>query len=575
MHLNTLVDLPDIPGKIVIQKKKNASYVHYEYDRVYDPVRKFNVPKRVVIGKLSQSDDRKMYPNPKFLKYFPAVDVSSSMADSPRSCCLKIGSWLAIRSVIEHYGLWRTVGDIVGKDAGLFLDLAAYSIVSENNAGQYYPDYAYCHPLFTRDMRIYSDSKVSAFLSAMPEHWSAGFLNEWNSRMDHRERIYISYDSTNKNCQAGDIEMVEYGHAKEDKGLPVFNYSIAYDRTNRVPLFYEDYPGSIVDVSQLQFMLEKARSYGYRRCGFILDRGYFSKANIGYMDECGYEFIIMVKGMKQLVSALVLKHKGSFETDRSCFIRGHKVYGKTVKAKLYADDERDRYFHVYHSSTLECSQRGCLEANLERMGKFLARHRQKPVELPQPFHKYFELYFNETTKAIAHWRERVDVIQEELSLCGYFSIVTSENMTAQDAMSLYRGRDASEKLFRSDKTYLGNKSLRICSERSADAKVFIEFVALIIRNRIYTLLKDEMAKMEKRPNFMTVPAALKELDKIEMVRHFDGVYRLDHAVTKTQKVILKALGLDKDSVRKTALFVSTALGAEGNAAIESSSDDEE
>jgi len=227
MYLNTLVDLPGMPGKIVIQKKKDSTYVHYEYDRVYDPLRKFNVPKRVVIGKLSQSDERKMYPNQNFLKYFPSVDVSSITADSSRSCCLRIGSWMAIRSIIEHYGLQKIVGDIVGKDAGLFLDLAAYSIVSENNAGQYYPDYAYSHPLFTQGMRIYSDSKVSNFLSTMPEQWSAEFLNNWNSRMDHRERIYIAYDSTNKNSQAGDIEMVEYGHAKDDEELPLFNYSIA------------------------------------------------------------------------------------------------------------------------------------------------------------------------------------------------------------------------------------------------------------------------------------------------------------------------------------------------------------
>jgi len=160
----------------------------------------------------------------------------------------------------------------------------------------------------------------------------------------------------------------------------------------------------------------------------------------------------------------------------------------------------------------------------------------------------------------------VDVIQEELSLCGYFSIVTSEKMTARDAIDFYNGRDASEKLFRSVKSYLGNSGPRIYCEESAETKVFIEFTALIIRNRIYTLLKDGMARMEKRPNFMTIPAALKELDKIEMVRQFDGVYRLDHAVTKAQKVILKALGLDKDSVHTTALFVSTALGAEGNAA---------
>lgn len=97
----------------------------------------------------------------------------------------------------------------------------------------------------------------------------------------------------------------EYGHAKEDNGLPVFNYSIDYDCNNREPLFYEGYPGSIVDVSQLQCMLDKAMAYGYKNAGFILDRGYFSRENIKYMDKCGYDFVIMVKGMKALVNDAV------------------------------------------------------------------------------------------------------------------------------------------------------------------------------------------------------------------------------------------------------------------------------
>ena len=202
-----------------------------------------------------------------------------------------------IRKVIEEYGLHDMLERIIGEDSGLFLDLVAYSIITENNAGQYYPDYAYNHPLFTEDMRIYSDSKVSTFLNSMTVDQSVAFLNQWNESRDHRERIYISYDSTNKNCQAGDIEIAEFGHAKEDKGVPVINYSIAYDKTNREPLFYEEYPGSIVDISQLQYMLEKARGYGYRKAGFILDRGYFSKENIRYMDKCHYDFVIMMKGM--------------------------------------------------------------------------------------------------------------------------------------------------------------------------------------------------------------------------------------------------------------------------------------
>ena len=43
------------------------------------------------------------------------------------------------------------------KGTGLFLDLASYYLTTENNAGQYYPDYAYNHPLFTPEYKIYSD----------------------------------------------------------------------------------------------------------------------------------------------------------------------------------------------------------------------------------------------------------------------------------------------------------------------------------------------------------------------------------------------------------------------------------
>ncbi|MCI7789392.1 MAG: hypothetical protein MR531_01200 [Lachnospiraceae bacterium] len=71
---------------------------------------------------------------------------------------MRIGTYLVIRNIIAEYGLEDILDSIIGKDSGLFLDIAAYTIVTENNAGQYYPDYAYNHPLFTNDMRVYSDS---------------------------------------------------------------------------------------------------------------------------------------------------------------------------------------------------------------------------------------------------------------------------------------------------------------------------------------------------------------------------------------------------------------------------------
>lgn len=59
-----------------------------------------------------------------------------------------------------------------------------------------------------------------------------------------------------------------------------------------------------------------------------------------------------------------------------------------------------------------------------------------------------------------------------------------------------------------------------------------------------------MEKQESKPNYMTVPIALSELEKVELVRGLDGRYRFDHAVATAQKKILKVFQMDADSVRK-------------------------
>ena len=42
---------------------------------------------------------------------------------------------------------------------------------------------------------------------------------------------------------------------------------------------------------------------------------------------------------------------------------------------------------------------------------------------------------------------------------------------------------------------------------------------------------------------MTVPAALKELEKIELLKGADNTYNLDYSVTSNQKAILNAFGM--------------------------------
>ena len=562
MYLGCRVKIPRDGGNITVKTINGTPYVYIEKGRTYSKEKKYSIPKRTCIGKRDNEQPDFMFPNEKFLKFFPREALPSEKDGRIRSGCLHVGVFFVIRKIISDYKLDEMITRIIGQDAGLFLDLAAYSIITEDNAGQYYPDYAYNHALFTDNMKVYSDSKVSDFLKDVTVDQRIQFLNEWNAKRDHREKIYISYDSTNKKSQAGEIDMVELGHAKEGIEEDIFNYAVAYDRNNREPLFYESYPGSIVDVSQLQHTLKKAKSYGYEHIGFILDRGYFCKENIRFMDDNGYDFVIMVKGMKSLVSSLILEVQGSFENDRRNSIRAFKVSGTTVKRKLYAGDSEERYFHIYYDDGKKAGEREIFEDKIDRMSRKLRDLMGEPVRPGGDYKKYFDLVFwheGLEDEKFMSGIERADVINREIQLCGYFVIVTSAKMTAEEALVLYKSRDASEKTFRADKSYLGARAERVYSNESADTKIFIGFVATIIRSRIYTLLKDEAARLDKKPNYMTVPAAIKELEKIEMLKGADNEYNLDYAVTATQKTILKAFDMTADNIQRQARGLSADL----------------
>ena len=560
MYLDYLVDVPDEKGKITFREKGNAKYVYYEYERVYDPKRKYTTVKRATIGKLSDEDPSMMRPNENFRKYFPEVEAPEERENSGRSSALKTGTYMVINQVVKDMGLDEKLEAAFGaRNSGLILDLAAYSIITENNAAQYYPDYAYNHPLFTPNMKAYSDSTISDFLRDLSEDQRQMFLDLWNEERNRRERIYVSYDSTNKNCEAGDISMVEYGAAKVDAGLPIFNYSVAYDVNNREPLTYEKYPGSINDVSQLQFIIAKMKSYGYNNIGFILDRGYFSKENLKFMDDNGFSFIIMVKGMKNFIHDQIRKHKGSFESSWGNQIAEFGVYGKTDHTFLYTTDTKKRYIHMYYSAAKAAGERARFEENIQQMQRYLDANRNVKGEFGSAFEKYFFLHRDEESGVLVYAEPKLQAIQDELELCGYFAIITSEKMDAKQAIRLYKSRDASEKLFRADKSFLGNGVLRVASQEAADNKIFIGFIALIIRCRIYTALKDKVSTMIKKPNYFTVPAAIRELEKIELSRQLDNVYRLDHAVTKAQKEILSAFGIEGAQVKYKAAFISEAL----------------
>lgn len=149
MYYDFLVKIPENTGKISKNKRGNTTHIEYTYGRKYNPEKQYNAPQQTTIGKLSDKDSTTMYPNPNFEKFFPEVNLPAESNDSSRSSSIRVGAFLIIKKSLKNTNFLITLYSWDQRGRGLLLDLAVYSIISESNAAQHYPEYAYNHPLIT------------------------------------------------------------------------------------------------------------------------------------------------------------------------------------------------------------------------------------------------------------------------------------------------------------------------------------------------------------------------------------------------------------------------------------------
>lgn len=131
-----------------------------------------------------------------------------------------------------------------------------------------------------------------------------------------------------------------------------------------------------------------------------------TEKNFEYMDECGYSFIIILKGNNPLVRELILEKKGTFEKKRSCYIREEGVAGTTIKRKMFETDKKERYFHLYYSISRENRERNELEEDLKKMADAMKRQEGREYQFSQRYEEYYNLYYQTIT-------EKVQVIKEK------------------------------------------------------------------------------------------------------------------------------------------------------------------
>lgn len=529
-------------------KRGDKIKVYKIIEKIYKKDKKYNVDKRCVIGVMI--DDKYMQPNENFFKYYPELYLQNKN-NIEKSDCINVGLYIIIQKLLEELKLNEALDEIYDTKSNIIKDLVSYLIQSENNVIQHFNNYEYNHPLFNK--KDVSDSYVSNMFKEMSISKHEQFLQLWNKNQSHNEKCYISYDSTNVSTSSEGVELAEYGHAKIDKGLPVVNTSLAFNETKHTPLFYENYPGSIIDNTEFSNSIETANRYGYTNIGFILDRGYFSKKNIKYLDDHNYDFIIMAKGNANFVKNSIDEAKKMFVENSAYYDSKSKLYALTLQKKLYSDDNKKRYIHVYCNETQGVAEKinilnqiNILEEDIKKM----INAKEVYFEKLKQCKKYFNIDIEEKKgkNVIKSYHRNEEEIQKTILRCGCFVIITSEKMDEKEALRKYRNRDGIEKIFLMTKSFLGEDIFRVHTDETLNSKQQMIFIATILRNEIFNKLST--IKECDNKNY-TVPAVIRELEKVHIIQNLDGTYRMPLMLTKKQKDIFNCFDMKESEIKKS------------------------
>ena len=350
----------------------------------------------------------------------------------------------------------------------------------------------------------------------------------------------LIYDITSLSSYSQLINLLEYGYNRDGEALPQINLSLILDKDNGIPVMYDLFPGSISDVSTLSGTLKKVKAYGIQNYIAIMDRGFFSLANLCELIHNGISFVMAAKLQLNDLKHLLTETQKDIEDVKYI----HKFNKDPIFAKpiTYKVDSIEVHGYAYYDPKLEQNEKQTLLSRLYDIREELLKVRLKKKSNPfvifkekaHGFGNYFDWqvigdHFDVSIKQNA--------AAQRMNKMGKYILFYSGDFDWMKCLSLYRERDEIEKSFKTLKNEIDILPLNTHSEKTTKGFIFIAFLSLIIRTRLITMMRDA-GLIDK----YSVELLLLQLEKLRKIALADGQIFVTE-MTKKQREILQALNL--------------------------------
>ena len=530
---------------IVTQTDKRSG-ITYAYETTYrwDKEKKQSRAKRICVGKVDQQTGEIVPTRGRARKGESKIPDHLPVKRGPKPFVatrhLYYGATYLLEAFADQIGLTTDLKACFPDIYTKLLSVAFYLILEDNNPLYRFEKWnlTHRHP-YGKDI---ASPRSSELFAAITDDQIANFLRLQAKRRVEEE--YWAYDSTSISSYSESLLQAQWGKNKENDKLPQINLLLVFGEKSGLPFYYRKLAGNIPDSKTVKHLLEDLDILGFGKTKFVMDRGFYSEANINGLYKDHVKFLVGAK----LSLSFIKKNLDRVYDDIRMFNNydeGLSTYGYTVTAdwdytqdRPYKGDtikdKRRIYIHYYYSIERGADEEQAFDKKIATLHRELLSGNTVEAHATA-YSKYFVV--TETPRRGRQVTFKDDVIKAARRNIGYFALITNEKMDAFTALHLYRMKDVVEKAFGNLKDRLNMRRLLAKSEKNLDGKIFNEFIALILISHL-----DHKMKEANLYKMYTMQQLLDTLDVIECFEDKSHALRLGELLNK-QVAIYEALGV--------------------------------
>lgn len=390
------------------------------------------------------------------------------------------------------------------------------------------------------DLPLTSQS-LSDFLGALGE---SSIPSDFSKRLIEKvgQGQPLLYDITSLSSNSKLMDMLEWGHNRDGDGLPQLNLSIIANKDLGIPITFDVYPGSIVDVSTLKNTTTRLTALGIHRPTMVMDRGFFSESNINELFEADFNFVLPASFSNSKVRSIIQQSRKDIE--KPAYLKKYNGSILFVKPVVMEIGGRSVDGFVFYDLKREKEEKTKFYQRLHDVKYKLERRKLKKYERPsivyaditKDLSKYYRYKVRDDRFVEVEMKQKT--MARRANRFGFTVILHRGRFTWSEAISWSKERDIVEKMFRQLKNDLEAKPVRAHKTEVARGWIFVGFIALILRCRLSKLLIETGLVKD-----YSIPSLILTLSRLKQIEMSDGSLFITE-LTKKHKEIYKALNIE-------------------------------